>query len=159
MKKTLFVLFLVILSSSKTFAQKPNSFSFDVAQFINDFSDYIDKNGKSEARDAMSEFEGYYNAGRFSNTQKIYIIKMSNDMLNRNYLISPDFENYLKAMNGIVASKQVSKFDNWHKALFNAINISKDAFTKFLIVSRNIYGDQVVEIGRASCRERVCQYV
>ena len=144
MKKILFVLFVVILSSSKTFAQNPNSFSFDVAQFINDFGDYIDKSGKSEAKDAMSEFEGYYNAGRFSNTQKIYIIKMSNEMLSRNFLISPDFENYLKAMNGIVASNQVSKFDNWHKALFNALNISKDAFTKFLIVSRNIYGDQVV---------------
>ena len=92
----------------------------------------------------MSEFEGNYNAGKFSNNQKIYIIKMSNEMLNRNFLISPDFENYLKAMNGIVLSNQVSKFDNWHKALFNALNISKDAFTKFLIVSRNIYGDQIV---------------
>jgi hypothetical protein len=138
------VTLLLLLSSLQLMAQRPNSFSFDVIQFINDLEDFIDKNGKSEAKDAMAEFESFYNSGKFSNTQKIYIIKMSNEMLNRNFQISPDFENYLKAMNGIAASNQTDKFDNWHKALNNALVISKDAFTKFLIVSRNIYGDHVV---------------
>lgn len=143
MKKSGFILFIFLLTTASSFAQRPNSFSFDVVQFINDLEDFID-NGKSEAKDAMSEFEGYYNSGRFSNTQKIYIIKMSNEMLNRNFQISPDFENYLRAMNGIAQSNQVDKFDNWHKALNNSLLISKDAFTKFLIVSRNIYGDHIV---------------
>ncbi len=142
LKKLLTLVFL--FSSFHLFAQRPNSFSFDVVQFINDLEDFIDKNGKSEARDAMSEFESYYNSGKFSNTQKIYIIKMSNEMLNRNFQVSPDFENYLRAMNGIAQSNQVDKFDNWHKALNNALLISKDAFTKFLIISRNIYGDHVI---------------
>ena len=144
MKKYLFVIALVFFSTLNSFAQRPNSFSFDVVQFINDLEDFIDKGGKSEAKDAMSEFESFYNSGKFSNTQKIFIIKMSNEMLNRNFQISPDFENYLRAMNGIAQSNQVDKFDNWHKALNNSLLISKDAFTKFLIVSRNIYGDHIV---------------
>ncbi|MFI5222496.1 MAG: hypothetical protein ACHQK8_09235, partial [Bacteroidia bacterium] len=144
MKKILFLLFLVTISSSKIFAQRPNSFSFDVGQFINDLYDWINKNGNTEARNAVQEFEGNYNAGKFSNTQKLYIIRMCNDMLTHNYNISPDFENYLKAMNGIAASNQTAKFDNWQKALTNSMNISKEAFTKFLVVSRNIYGDHVI---------------
>jgi hypothetical protein len=125
-------------------AQRPNSFSFDVVQFIVDLEDFIDKNGQSSARDAVSEFAGFYNAGRFTNTQKIMIVKMSNDMLNRNYSVSPDFENYLRAMNGMAAENRTGKFDNWNKALSNSLQISKDAFTRFLVVSRNIYGDKVV---------------
>lgn len=139
-----FLAFLLLFSPFLSQAQRPNSFAFDVIQFINDLEDFIDKNGKSEARDAVAEFAGYYNAGKFSNTQKISIIKMSNEMLNRNFQISPDFENYLKAMNGIAESNQVDKFDNWHKALNNALLISKDAFTKFLVVSGHIYKDHIV---------------
>jgi hypothetical protein len=89
MKKLL--LLFALLSGFNVFAQ----LSFEPRQFAIDLEDYMNKSGKSEYKDAASEFVGYY-AGKFNNSQKIQIINLTNEQINRgfgyglisNYLLS-----------------------------------------------------------------------
>lgn len=144
MKKILITLLFLGVLASNTQAQ--NSFSFDLIQFANDLEDFIDKSGSRTAKDAAGEFVANYNAGKFSNNQKMQVIKMCNQMLYQHFLVSPHFEDYLNAMNGMVVNNQVDKFDNWHKVLNQSYAKGKDEFAAFIKVSRNIFYDKVVLI-------------
>lgn len=136
------LLILLFLWSLASFAQ--NSLSFDVLQYPNDLDDYFDKHGNSQSKDAVAEFISYYNAGRFTNNQKIQIIRLTNQMLGLNYQPSPHFENYFNAINGLVVNNLTSKFDNWHKATEKAFSQGKDACYNFLQISRNVLYDKVL---------------
>ncbi len=138
---------LVILISIISFAlvaHAQRSFSFDVLQYPNDLDDYFDESGSSKAKDAVAEFISYYNSGKFTNNQKIQVIRLTNQMLSYNYQPSPHFENYFNAINGLVVNGLVSKFDNWHKATEKAFNQGKDECYNFLQISRNVLYDKVL---------------
>lgn len=138
---------LVILISIISFAlvaHAQRSFSFDVLQYPNDLDDYFDASGSSKAKDAVAEFISYYNSGKFTNNQKIQVIRLTNQMLSYNYQPSPHFENYFNAINGLVVNGLVSKFDNWHKATEKAFNQGKDECYNFLQISRNVLYDKVL---------------
>lgn len=134
----------ILLLFGATWVQAQNSFSFDVLQFPNDLDDYFDKSRNDNVRDAVAEFIGYYNGGKFSNNQKIQIIKLTNQMLDQNYQPSPHFENYFKAINGLVNNNLTARFDNWHKAVEKAFSQGKDACYSFLQISRNVLYDNVL---------------
>ncbi|MCU0421559.1 MAG: hypothetical protein MUC81_02020 [Bacteroidia bacterium] len=141
--KQLFIYFILALGISyQTYAQ--TSFSFDVLQYPNDLDEYFDKYGNSSAKDAVSEFIGYYNGGKFTNPQKILMIKLTNQMLNQNYKASPHFENYFNAINGLVANNLTARFDNWHKAAEKAFNQGKDASFNFLSMSKAVLYDKTI---------------
>src|SRR5574343_182920 len=134
----------VILFFAALCAQAQGSFSFDVLQYPNDLDEYFDKQGNTTSKDAVAEFIGYYNSGKFTNNQKIAVIRLTNQMLGMNYQPSPHFENYFNAINGLVVNNLVSKFDNWHKAAEKAFNQGKDECYNFLKVSRNVLYDKTL---------------
>jgi hypothetical protein len=136
MKKLL--LLFAMLSGIKVFAQ----LSFEPRQFAIDLEDYMNKSGKSEYKDAASEFVGYY-TGKFNNNQKIQIINLTNEQINRGFgygLIS----NYLLSMNGLIVNNQLGSFDNWHKAARIALTESKEAFANYVEFSRNTFYDKIL---------------
>jgi hypothetical protein len=141
MNKFLVFIYLLCLGFA---VQAQNSFSFDVLQYPNDLDDYFDKRGNSAVKDAVSEFIGYYNSGKFTNNQKIQMIKLTNQMLDQNYQSSPHFENYFNAINGLVVNNLVAKLDNWNKAAEKALNQGKDECYKFLQISRNVLYDKTL---------------
>ncbi len=141
MSKFLVFIYLLCLGFA---VQAQNSFSFDVLQYPNDLDDYFDKRGNSAVKDAVSEFIGYYNSGKFTNNQKIQMIKLTNQMLDQNYQSSPHFENYFNAINGLVVNNLVAKLDNWNKAAEKALNQGKDECYKFLQISRNVLYDKTL---------------
>ncbi len=122
-------------------AQRPNSFSFDPTVFINEFESYMSTSSKREVKDMAEEFSGYYNAGKFTNQQKVQMIKLCNEMLNATCQISPDFEGYLKTINALVSNNYLNKFDGWHKTLSASLKVSKEDFQKFLLASKNIFAE------------------
>lgn len=136
---TFVILFFAALS-----VQAQGSFSFDVLQYPNDLDDYFDKHGNNNCKDAVAEFIGYYNSGKFTNNQKIAVIRLTNQMLGLNYQPSPHFENYFNAINGLVVNNLVGKFDNWNKAAEKAFNQGKDECYKFLQISRNVLYDKTL---------------
>jgi hypothetical protein len=117
--------------------------SYDLVQFATDFEKYIEGLGDKEASDAVGDFIGNYHGGKFSNPQKMMVIKLSNQMVNLN-IGAPTFNLYLRAMNGLVDNNQVPKFDAWHKALNLSLTQSKDDFKAFLKISKNIFADHVI---------------
>jgi hypothetical protein len=118
--------------------------STDLIQFSNDLEDFIKKSGGSTARDAGDEFVGYFNAGRFTNPQKIQIIRICNEMINR-HTPMPDFENYLRTVNGMFENNQHKKFDNWQKAAYATFTSGEsDEYHDFLQISRNIFAEGIV---------------
>ncbi len=135
MKKLVFLIAIISLAFA---AQAQRSFSFDVLQYPNDLDDYFDKSGSSTAKDAVAEFISYYNSGKFTNKQKIQMIKLTNQMLSFNYQPSPHFENYFNAINGLVVNNLVAKFDNWHKATEKAFTQGKTECYNFLEISSNV---------------------
>lgn len=141
--KKVFLALLLFIPTLNLLAQ--NSFSFDVLQYPNDLDDYFDKHGNNKTRDAVAEFISYYNGGKFTNNQKIQIIRLSNQMLGMNYQPSPHFENYFNAINGLVVNGLVSKLDNWNKAAEKSFNSGKDASFKFLQISRNVLYDKILQ--------------
>jgi hypothetical protein len=141
MKKLIVVCLALLLFLPKIQAQRPNSFSFDPSVFIGEFESFISTSSKKDVRDMAEEFSGYYGAGKFSNAQKIQIIKLGNEMLNGNCQISPDFEGYLKTINALVSNNYMNKFDGWHKTLSASLKKSKDDFQKFLLVSKNVFAE------------------
>lgn len=137
-----FVLFFLFILSFTVKAQ--SSFSFDVLQYPNDLDNYFNKYGNNSSNEAAAEFISYYNSGKFSNNQKIAIIRLTNQMLATNFKPSPHFENYFYAINGLITSNQIAKFDNWNKAVEKAFKQGTSDCFDFLQVSRNILYDKTL---------------
>lgn len=133
---------LIVLLFVTAFAAKAQ-LSYDLVQFSNDFEKYIESLGDKPTQEAMGDFLGFYNTGRLTNPQKMSVIKLSNQMLNL-HMGAPTFNDYLRAMNGLIENNQVAKFDNWHKALNLSLTQSKDEFKSFLRISRNIFADHII---------------
>lgn len=133
---------LIFLLFSIGFVAKAQ-LSYDLVQFGADYEKYIETLGDKSTQEAMGDFLGFYNTGRLTNPQKMTVIKLSNQMVNLN-MGAPTFNDYLRSMNGLIENNQVSKFDNWHKALNLSLTQSKDEFRDFLKVSRNIFADHII---------------
>jgi hypothetical protein len=138
------LLCLLTCATQRTFAQRPNSFSFDPNVFINELETYLNSASKKEVKDLGEEFSGHYRSGKFTAQQKTLIIKQSNDMLNAGCQLSPDFEGYFQTINALVNNNYLNKFDGWHKTLAAAIKKSKDDFQKFLLVSKNVFSENKI---------------
>jgi hypothetical protein len=138
------LLCLLTCATQTTFAQRPNSFSFDPNVFINELETYLNSASKKEVKDLGEEFSGHYRSGKFTAQQKTLIIKQSNDMLNAGCQLSPDFEGYFQTINALVNNNYLNKFDGWHKTLAAAIKKSKDDFQKFLLVSKNVFSENKI---------------
>ena len=85
MKKITLLISLFLWIAQTANAQRPNSFSFDPTVFINEFESYMSTSSKREVKDMAEEFSGYYNAGKFTNQQKVQMIKLCNEMLNATF--------------------------------------------------------------------------
>ena len=133
----------LIFLFSVTFLVAKAQLSYDLVQFSADFEKHIESLGDKPTQEAMGDFLGFYNTGRLTNPQKMAVIKLSNQMLNLN-MGAPTFNDYLRAMNGLFENNQVTKFDNWHKALNLSLTQSKDEFKKVLKISRNIIADHII---------------
>jgi hypothetical protein len=132
-----FLLFIVFTQFAKA------QLSYDLVQFGTDYEQYIEKLGNAEAKEAVGDFLGFYHAGKLSNPQKMSVIKLTNQMVNLN-LGAGLFNNYLRAMNGLIENNQVAKFDAWHKALNMSLAKSKDDFGAFLEISKKIFADHII---------------
>ncbi len=120
--------------------------STDLIQFSNDLEDFIKKSGGSSAKDAVEEFNGYYNSGRFTNPQKIQIIRICNEMINK-HTPMPDFENYMRTINGMLENNQQKKFDAWQKAAYTTFSSGEpDEYHEFMQTSRNIFAERIVAL-------------
>jgi len=133
-------LFLLLFSLS--FLAKAQ-LSNDLTQFSNDLEDYIQKSGNKSAQEAVADFIGFYTANRFTNPQKIQIIKLTNMLVDRNTGITV-FDNYLRAMNGLVEANQLAKFDKWHKGALQSYTNNKESFISFCQISKNVFQDHVI---------------
>jgi hypothetical protein len=133
---------LFILFSLNIFIAKAQ-LSYDLVQFGTDFEKYIESLGDKHTQESMGDFLGFYNAGKLSNSQKMMVIKLSNQLVNLT-VGAPTFDLYLQAMNGLISYNQVPKFDAWHKALNLSLNTSKDDFKSFLKISKNIFADHII---------------
>lgn len=137
----LIICYFIFINS--VIAQRPNSFSFDPDVFINEFETFM-KTGKSEAKDAADDFAGNFNAGKISAAQKVQVIRMCNEMLQAQAQLNTDFYYYIKTINAFVNNDQMTKFDHWQKTLSAAVKRSKDEFQRFLIVSKNVFSENVL---------------
>jgi len=139
---------LLVLFFGMIHAQRPNSFSFDQTKFIGEFEAFIKSSSKGDIKNLGEEFAGYYNSGKFSSVQKLQIIKLCNQMLDKNASLSPDFENYLKTINSFITNNFLSKFDNWHKTLSASLQSSKADFHNFLLISKNVFAEnKLLDLG------------
>ena len=116
MKKTIFIAILYILSNTDLLAQRPTSFSYDPNVFISEFESFM-RSGKSDAKDEAENFSANYNTGKFSLPQKQQMVKLCNEMLQKQMQPSYEFYFYMQTINALVANNQLVKFDNWQKTI------------------------------------------
>ncbi len=148
MKKAYILLFSLMMIWQHSIAQRPTSFSFDPNVFIDEFESFVASTGKREIKDLGEEFSGYYRGGKFSVAQKNQVIRLSNEMLNANCQVQPDFENYLITLNALASNNALGKFDNWHKTLSASLKRSKEDYQKFLLVSKNVFAEnKLLQLG------------
>jgi hypothetical protein len=144
MKKS-FLLFFLLICAGASYAQ----LSFEPRQFIIDFEDYVNQTGTKPAREAMEEFAAYYNASKINNSQKILVVKLSNEFINKN-IPANIIENYVKAMAGLIMNNQVGSFDGWMKAAKIASDESKEALGNYMEFSKNVFYEKVLaRVGNA----------
>lgn len=143
MKKTIFIALLYILSNTNLLAQRPTSFSYDPNVFISEFESFM-RSGKSDAKDEAENFSANYNTGKFSLPQKQQMVKLCNEMLQKQMQPSTEFYFYMQTINALVANNQLVKFDNWQKTLAGALKKNSEEFKRFLNVSKNVFADNVM---------------
>ena len=107
MKKTIFIALLYILSNTNLLAQRPTSFSYDPNVFISEFESFM-RSGKSDAKDEAENFSANYNTGKFSLPQKQQMVKLCNEMLQKQMQPSTEFYFYMQTINALVANNQLS---------------------------------------------------
>ena len=137
MKKYIFIALLYLLSNNHLLAQRPTSFSNDPNVFISEFESFM-RSGKSDAKDEAENFAANYNTGKFSLLQKQQMVKLSNEMLQKQMQPSIEFYFYMQTINALVANNQLVKFDNWQKTLSGALKKNAEEFKRFLNVSKVI---------------------
>ena len=125
MKKTIFIALLYLLSNTDLLAQRPTSFSYDPNIFISEFESFM-RSGKSDAKDEAENFSANYNTGKFSLPQKQQMVKLCNEMLQKQMQPSVEFYYYMQTANVLVSRNQMAKFDNWHKTLIGALKKNKE---------------------------------
>jgi hypothetical protein len=143
MKKIIFFALLYFVSNSILLAQRPTSFSYDPNVFITEFESFI-RSGKSDAKDEAENFAASYNTGKFSLPQKQQMVKLCNEMLQKQMQPNYEFYYYMQTINALVENNQLSKFDNWHKTLISSLKKNKDEFTRFLNVSKNVFAENIM---------------
>ncbi|MFA9212781.1 MAG: hypothetical protein ACEQSR_02925 [Candidatus Methylacidiphilales bacterium] len=143
MKKITLILFFITLSNLVLKAQRPNSFSYDPNVFITEFESFM-RSGKTDVKDEADNFVANYNTGKFSLPQKQQMVKLCNEMLQKQMQPNTEFYFYMQTANVLVARNQMSKFDNWHKTLIGALKKNKDEFFRFLNVSKNVFAEDIM---------------
>jgi hypothetical protein len=141
MKKIFAVCILLVISLVPVSVMA--QLSFEPKQFIIDLEDWLNKSGSKGAKDAVADFAANYNAGKLSNNQKILVIKLSSELMNKKVSYQV-WEDYLNAMNGLANNNQLAKFDAWHKAAKMSLDESKDDFTEFVKFSRSVFFDFIL---------------
>jgi hypothetical protein len=155
MKKIFIVTLFLTLGALVLKAQRPTSFSYDPNVFIGEFESFM-RSGKNDAKDESDNFVANYNTGKFSLPQKLQMVKLCNEMLQKQMQPNLEFYYYMQTTNALVSNNQLAKFDNWHKTLISALKKNKDEFVRFLTVSKNVFADQVMlKIGSSVW---VCKY-
>jgi hypothetical protein len=143
MKKILLFVLIIAVFNGSLLAQRPTSFSYDPNVFITEFESFM-RSGKSDAKDEAENFAANYNTGKFSLPQKQQMVKLCNEMLQKQMQPSVEFYYYMQTANALVANNQIAKFDNWHKTLISALKKNKDEFNRFLNVSKNVFAENVM---------------
>ncbi|MFZ4799312.1 MAG: hypothetical protein ACOYMA_17565 [Bacteroidia bacterium] len=143
MKKIIFFALIYFVSNTVLLAQRPTSFSYDPNVFITEFEAFM-RSGKSDAKDEAENFSANYNTGKFSLPQKQQMVKLCNEMLQKQMQPSYEFYYYMQTINALVANNQMAKFDNWHKTLNGALKKNTEEFKRFLNVSKNVFADNIM---------------
>jgi hypothetical protein len=102
------------------------------------------RSGKSDAKDEAENFAANYNTGKFSLLQKQQMVKLCNEMLQKQMQPSIEFYFYMQTINALVANNQLVKFDNWQKTLSGALKKNAEEFKRFLNVSKNVFAENVM---------------
>jgi hypothetical protein len=143
MKKIIFFALIYLFFNNILLAQRPTSFSYDPNVFITEFETFM-RSGKSDAKDEAETFSANYNTGKFSLPQKQQMVKLCNEMLQKQMQPSYEFYFYMQTINALIANNQMSKFDNWHKTLNGALKKNVEEFKRFLNVSKNVFAENVM---------------
>ncbi len=111
-----FLLFVIVFSSSFLWSQKTNYFSNDTAKFLSDLNIYyIDNTGnRMEAENLMKDITAKWNQNYFAGYYKELIIKTANIMASRKLKPSPFFVSYFKVLENFIESKQpIDNLEKW----------------------------------------------
>ncbi|MCC6720696.1 MAG: hypothetical protein IT243_00725 [Bacteroidia bacterium] len=146
------ILFIVAIIQFGLLYSQPKSFSKKHEVFIVELKDFMKSTSEENPSKAFDKFEKIWKTTKFSDENKLLIIKIADELLINKMKVSPDFELYLLTL---VCSKDSikglkdDKFEFWIKAVYDASKAGSSKVKLLLKTSKSMFEENAIYIAES----------
>ncbi len=144
-RRTGYLLTLIICLFSSTSWAQTRGFSRMPETFIEELGAHVKKVNVAHVNSSYDAFAEKWKLGVYSEAQQAAIMKISEDMLLKEFKIEPDFNLFMKTL---VAGKDSSianiKFDNWVQQARKLVRTNRESYLHFMKVSYLMFSESAL---------------
>ncbi len=135
--------------ANRHFYAVPGDFSADPNTFFTQLAEMFGKLKSSDTQTTVETFVAGAKAGKLATSDLQEVIALCNLMSDRKMRVTPHYNNYLKALNSMMATAKNGKFTDWHNIvkdlLLKAEKAQYNDWLAFIAFSDNFFKEDLLD--------------